>query len=137
MTEELLTGTLHLKVNVPCSRTQCGATTGHPTQDLSIRSPMLHHYATSSPTLNEIFKQCKFRLDILNQGTLHHFVCLICGLTYPSKISCQDSAIAFCQDRAIASCQDRAILCQDRAIASWFISIVDTCSAFPKDTNLR
>ena len=60
MTEELVTGTLHLKVNVPCSRTQHGATTGHPTQDLSIRCPMLHHYATGSPTLNEIFKQCKF-----------------------------------------------------------------------------
>ena len=35
-----------------CSRTQHGAACGDQTQDLSIRSPTLYHYATMLPSYN-------------------------------------------------------------------------------------
>ena len=38
---------------MPCSRTQHGDACGDRTQDLSIRSPTLYHYATALPTKEE------------------------------------------------------------------------------------
>ena len=44
-----LTSSVGSSMNVSCSRTQHGDACGDRTQDLSIRSPTLYHYATTLP----------------------------------------------------------------------------------------
>ena len=44
-----LTSTVGSKCSVSCSRTQHGDACGDRTQDISIRSPTLYHYATALP----------------------------------------------------------------------------------------
>ena len=66
---------------MPCSRTQHGAACGDPTQDLSIRSPMLYHYATAPPQISQ--------KDNVVSGKTEQTHCIVPLASDKNKKSCQ------------------------------------------------